>query len=463
MGPLAGSNDSMGFTHKNERIDSSASSILRVVIPLILSALSENLMFLIDRIALAYYSVNAMNAAMFGGSLAALYTFSLMSIAGTTEIFVGQYNGAQKYHKIGSPVWQMIYFTAISLLFIVPIGWFANALNLIPNYCAKDGVVYQKILTYFCWVPALTSAFTGFFVGRGKTKIVTVVVLIGTLVNIALDYLLIFGCGNTIPSMGCKGAAIATVVAESVQMIILGCVFWSKQNRKKYNTATDSAFDKKIFFGCVKVGFPMAIGRCVEMLAWYLVLAAMGHASMELGTVQGIVTTVYVLFAFVCDGLIKGSATLSSNFIGQKDLQSIMCVFKKLTVITLLICSIVMLPLLSPHIIFKLLNALHDDISSLYPQMEIIFKMMFVEITADSLCCISCGILMSGGDSKYPIAVNIACTWGIVVAPVAVLFSIKQLHSAVVVNLFPTISCVVCLVIIYRRYRSLKWYKSLID
>ncbi|MDR2738052.1 MAG: polysaccharide biosynthesis C-terminal domain-containing protein, partial [Puniceicoccales bacterium] len=352
----------MGFAHKNERIDSSTSSILRVVVPLILSAFSENLMFLIDRIVLAYYSVDAMNAAMLGGALASLYSIALMAIAGTTEIFVGQYNGAKKYDKIGSPVWQMIYFVAISLIFVVPIGHFTKFLNLIPEYYAADGISYQKILTYFCWLPALTGAFTGFFIGRGKTRIVTAVVVIGTLVNIALDYLLVFGYGNLVPSFGCNGAAIATIVAEAVQALILAFGFWSKRNREAYNTAKNKKFDKKLFFRCLRVGYPMAFGRCVEMLAWYLVLSAMSHISKELATIQGVVTTVYVLFEFVCDGLVKGSATLSANFIGQKNMPSIACVFKKLTIITIIVCSVAMLPLLvAPGIVFDFLNTLHED------------------------------------------------------------------------------------------------------
>jgi MATE family multidrug resistance protein len=421
-------------------------------------------MFLVDRIVLARYSIDSMMAAMLGGSMASLYTLTLMSIAGTTEVFIGQYNGAKKYYKIGSVVWQMIYFVVISLIFTIPVGYFTEFLNLIPQCYAEEGVPYQRMLTYFCWLPALTAAFSGFFVGRGQTKIITLVVIIGTLANLILDYLLVFGYGDVIPRLGCRGAAIATISAEGIQALILACGFWSERNRERFNTVTGNKFNGKIFLGCLRIGFPMALGKCVEMMAWYLVLSALSHVSKELATIQGIVTTVYVLFAFVCDGLIKGSATLSANFIGQKNMASIVRVFKKLTIITIAICSVAMLPLLiAPNLLFCLLDRLHEDISALYPAMTTIFKVMFVGVTTEALCCIPCGILLSGGDVKYPITANLLCIWGIVVVPVAMLFVTKNLNSAVLVNVLSVINDMVCFAIILHRYKSLKWYKSLIN
>ena len=216
---------------QQQNINSSFSSIFRIILPLILSSLSTNLMFLIDRFVLAYYSIDSMNAAMMGGNLAGIFTLLLMSIAGTTEIFVGQYNGGNHDDKIASPIWQMIYFSILSLIIFIPIGYFSDIINLIPPYYESDGVPYQRLLTYFCWLPCLVAAFTGFFVGRGKTGFITHVVIIGNVLNVFLDILLVFGYKNIIPMMGCRGAAIATVISESVQAIILAIAFWSRYNR----------------------------------------------------------------------------------------------------------------------------------------------------------------------------------------------------------------------------------------
>jgi MATE family multidrug resistance protein len=410
-----------------------------------------------------HYSIDAMNAAMLGGNLTGVYTYILMAIAGTTEIFVGRYNGALKHDRIAPAVWQMIYFVAASLFFVVPIAWFSEYLNLIPKYYAEDGIAYQKILTYFCWLPALTAAFTGFFVGRGKTKIITAIVIIGAVVNIVLDYVLIFGYGNIIPSMGCRGAAWATIISEALQALILAANFWNKNNRSIYGTDRNSKFDKKLFLECFKIGFPMSLGRAVEILAWYLVYVALSYVSKELGTVHGIASTVYIFFAFICEGLSKGTAAIASNFIGRRDLISIQKAFRRLVFITLILCLTVMSPLLIiPDLVFAGLKMLNRDLTVFYPTMAVIFRILFVTVTLEALTCTSWGVLFAGGDTWYPIVVNLLCLGGFVVIPVSMLFVTGQLNSPELVQFLSACWNAACLFLLYRRYKSLKWYQPAI-
>ncbi|MDR1401815.1 MAG: MATE family efflux transporter [Puniceicoccales bacterium] len=451
----------MGSTVNNRQISSSTSGILKIIVPLILSALSSNLLCLIDRAILMHYSIDSMNAAMLGGNLAGFYTYVLISIAGTTEIFVGQYNGAMKHDKIAAPIWQMIYFVGASLFFVIPMAWFSKYLNLIPKHYAEDGIAFQKILIYFCWLPALTAVFTGFFVGRGRTKIITLIVVVGSIVNVILDCMLIFGCGDIIPSMGCRGAAWATIIAEAVQVLILAASFWSRSNRRIYNTAGNSKFDKKLFMECLRVGCPMSLGRAAEILAWYLVYVALSHVSKELGTVHGIASTIYIFFAFVCEGLSKGTAAITSNFIGRQDLASIQKVFKRLISITLVLCFAVMSPLLIiPELVFEGLSAVNSDIAVFYPMMAAIFRILFVAITLEALTSTCWGTLLAGGDTKYPIIVNLLCLGGFVVLPVGILFATGKLNSAVLVQFLSMCWNAVCLILLYRRYKGLKWYRS---
>jgi MATE family multidrug resistance protein len=402
-----------------------------------------------------------MNAAMLGGNLVSIYTLVLMSIAGTTEIFVGQNNGANRYDRIASPVWQMVYFALLSLLFVIPLGFFTDSINLIPPYYATEGITYQRILTYFCWTPALTAAFTGFFVGRGSTKIVTLSVVSGVITDIILDYLLIFGYGDTIPECGCAGAAIATVIAEVVQVAILAATFWSRKNRRDYGTLRNRKFDCEVFRKCIKIGLPMSIGRCAEMLAWYLVYAILSHTSKDLATVQGFAVTVYVLFAFICDGLFKGSAAISANFIGQHNLQDVGKACKKLMVATLLLCFVSTVPLvISQELLFKMLNLVKGDISHLYGDMAIIFRLLSANVTLEAVSCVFCGFLFSGGDTKYPIIVNLTCLWTAVVLPILGLSLSGKLHSAIIVQQLSLICNSALLIAVYLRYRSMKWYHT---
>ena len=444
-------------------IDSSLHGILRVVGPLVLSSMSSSLMVVIDRLILTYYSVDAMNAAAIGGNFVAIFCFSLACIAGITEVFVGQYNGAKNYKKVANPVWQMIYFVLLTIFVLVPIGIYSDKINLFPECYSNDGIPYQRILVYFCWVPALTAAITGFFVGRGETKIITFIVVIGSLVNAVLDVILVFGYKNIIPRLGCKGAAIATVISEFLQTAILACKFLNKKNRTLYKTDSLPMFDKNLFFRGIKIGLPTAIGRSAEMLAWYLVCSMLGHVSKDLATAYTIGVTIYIMFAFICEGITKGTAAISANFIGCQSLLSIRESFNKLVIIAITLCCVVMLPIVvHPDLLFAVLRNLHDDISNLYPTLRVIFIIQFLNVAIEAVGSVSWGILLSGGDAKYPNVVALGSLWIFVVLPVSILFFANKLNSAIIVQLLAMLYNISWAVLVFFRYKSLKWYKSII-
>ena len=398
----------MNTTKQQPVINNSLSCILRITLPLMLSALSSGAMLFIDRCVLAYYSIDSMNAAMIAGNLVGIFAFSLGCIAGTTEIFVGQFNGKSQRHKIATPIWQMIYFSIGALIVFLPVGYFADVINLIPPYYLDEGVPYQRLLTYFCWLPCLIAAFSGFFVGRGNSAFVTNVVIIGNIFNLILDVVFVFGYKNIIPSMGCQGAAIATVVSQAIQVIILAYVFWNRQNRTQYSTHKNYHFNKPLFLQAVRIGSPLAVGKFIELIAWYLIYAALGYVSKDLVTIHGVAVNIYCFFIFICGGMTKGTAALSSNFIGQRNLPSIYIIFRKQIWVVIVLCSIIMLPFfINPEFILSLIGTLKEDLTHLYPEMRIVLRLQFICMTLDSLCAIPLGILMSGGDTKYPNIINL--------------------------------------------------------
>lgn len=443
-------------------IDSSLKSIANISFPLILSALSANLLYLIDRMILAYYSIDSMNAAAMSGNFVAIFSFIFSSIAGISEVYVGQNNGKRCYSDLAIPVWQMIYFSLIGFVVLFPFGYFAEYINLLPGYCLKEGLDYQKPLIYLAALPAIKVALASFFIGQGKTKVITYAVLLGAVSDIVLDILFIFGYKNIIPEMGCKGAAIATILAEVVEILILGVVFFNKNNRLRYQTASNTSFNKEIFKGCLKLGYPMSIGRIFELLAWYLVYVAISHVSKDLAIIQGICVSVYVFFAFICDGISKSAATVSANLIGQKDLNSIRKSFKIFLQLIFVLGLIITIPLaIFPESLLFFLNMIHEDISSLYPAIKVIFKLLTINITLEATCSLIWGILMSGGDTKYPMVVNLCSLWGCVVFPVCALYFFDILNSTILIYWLTMIWCVITLILFYKRYQSLKWYNLL--
>eukprot|EP01037_Dinobryon_pediforme_P015386 gene15386-15527_t len=74
-----------------------------ISLPLMLTTLSANMMFLLDRLILVRYSIEAMNAVAVAAMSCAIFQFGGVAIASIAEVFVGQYNGAGQHEKTSQP------------------------------------------------------------------------------------------------------------------------------------------------------------------------------------------------------------------------------------------------------------------------------------------------------------------------------------------------------------------------
>lgn len=80
--------------------------LFSVCLPLILTAASGSLLYFFDRVILARYSIDAMNASASGWMACAVLQIAILAVASITEVFVGQYNVANCYRDLGAPVWK---------------------------------------------------------------------------------------------------------------------------------------------------------------------------------------------------------------------------------------------------------------------------------------------------------------------------------------------------------------------
>lgn len=225
--------------------------------PLILTAVSGSLMYFFDRVILARYSIDAMNAAASGWMACAVFQFAIFAVASITEVFVGQYNGAKRYRDLGAPVWQMLYFSLMSGVLFVLLAFFAGPWVIAERYEAL-GVPYFKWVMLMGMFFPMIGALSGFFVAQGKTRMVLTIAVVSNALNVALDYLFIFGVERVIPSMGIKGAAIATGTSQAIAVLAYLILFLKPLHRREHGTG-DVAFKPSLFArwaGCKARRYP---------------------------------------------------------------------------------------------------------------------------------------------------------------------------------------------------------------
>lgn len=297
----------------------SLKTLLKVSLPLMVSYLSLFTMMFVDRAFLAQYSTEALNACVKSGTLAWAVNLGWLTLAAMAEIFVAQYNGAKSYGKLGTPVWQMLWLALFSIAFLIPMGMWGS--DLLYGVGSLSNTYFRWSLFFGPFYVA-TAALSAFYIGQGKTMIITLLAIIGNTVNIILDPIFIFGIPGKFPSMGIKGAAIATGFGVMFQAVVLFCMFLSKRNREDKGSMS-WRLDPSAFFRCLKVGISPALFITFELLGWAIFYQMMSMISEQHIFVAGVCQSIFLLFVFFGCGLEKGSAAIAGNFIGAGKLDEV--------------------------------------------------------------------------------------------------------------------------------------------
>ena len=432
--------------------------IITISYPLMLAGLSANLMIFCDRVILARYSLDAMNSASAAASMYVTFAFFGMAITAIASVFVGQYNGDRRYSRISAPVWQMIWFS----LMLAPIFWltaeFASQFFIHKNL-SQHGDPYLKWMMKFGFLLPLIGALGAFYIGQGKAILITIAAIIANIVNFALDIVFVFGYKDIIPSMGAEGSAIASVISQITQFLILFGIFLSPKYAKRCKTRRIT-FNFKLMKQCLKIGLPVAFSHSLEMLGWSLLplfLASFGTSYITVHTInQGI----FILFAFFIDGTQKAVTAIAANMLGAHRRDLVKKLFASSILVHLAVSLLLLIPLIMYPDIFIDLFLSEETIltTEIKQHSTLALKAMWFFFVLDGIVWIIAGILTAGGDTRFILFANILSLWGCAIIPIYLVLTYlpSAPSTAGFISLF---YATVNISLFIWRYFNNKWHK----
>ncbi len=438
--------------------EGSLRELFYISFPLMISSLGSLMMIFVDRCFLAHYSLSALNASVNAGTLAWAFLWGVAMITAMSEVFVGQYNGAQKYDRIGIPVWQMIWISIFSLAFFLPAAFFLGPVIFTHSPYSDLEIQYFKYMMMCGPFYPLMTALAGFYVGQGKTRFIIYLAVCANILNMVLDWILIFGIKGIVPEMGIKGAAISTCIGSAFQVIVIFFMFIKKTNREKYGSnkwkINFSALKK-----CFSIGLPQGLFYTLEILGlsvFFLLMTSMGEKYI---TISSICQSIILLLSFFLEGLSRGITAIAGNFIGgrrydilKKLLRS--AIFLQL-IFYLVVGSIVLLkpqPLISFFFSFENNTLVNFPFhSSLYTCLIFAFIFLFFE----GIRWVYAGILIAAGDSFFLLLWSLSI-WLFFIAPVFIFVNCLKCSVETAWVLYALYSCLLCSVY-GLRYKRGKW------
>lgn len=361
--------------------------IWRVGFPVILMLLAQNVVQVTATIFLGHVGLAEQKAVgMAGIFYIAFFTVCFgFSIGG--QIMISRRNGEKNFHSIGAIVIQGILFLEVlALLLFAGCSYVLN--HVLGDYMDEQDV-YGWMKEYMSWrmfgffFSSINVMFRAFYVGIARTPVLTMNAVVMTLVNLFLDYALIFG-NFGFPEMGVRGAGIAAVTSEIASMLFFIIYTYRTVDLKKYGFHR-MRFKISIVKSILKISSFTMVQNVISMSTWFMFFLAVQHkTAVEIANnvpnpedslgITNIVRTFYMIFFITVNAFSTAANTLVGNTMGAGLIDKIIPLIKRICIMSVSVAFVVMaITLAAPELwISFFLNANPELIPSVVPSLFVV-------------------------------------------------------------------------------------------
>jgi len=356
--------------------------IWRISYPIILSSVAQNIVNVTDTIFLGRLGVVALGAAGNAGIFYFAFMVVGLGFSIGMQIIIGRRNGENNPKAIGGIVNQGLYFMLLlALLGFVFMQFFSPYLlaGVTSSNDILEGIItFLKYRSFGIFFAFMNFLFMGFYTGITKTKVLTYTTAVQAIVNVAFDYLLIFGKFG-FPTMGIAGAAIASVISEIVALGFF--IIYTKKyiDLSHYQLFKNLQFQYKRTLNILKVAAPVMTQNFLSIVSWlafFMIIEQIGE--LELAA-SHIVRSIYMVLMIPLFGFSSATSTLVSNLMGSGKVKEVLSLVKKVLILSLsFTAAFIPITLSFPTQLARIYTAETNLILAVKPVLYVIsFSMLF--------------------------------------------------------------------------------------
>jgi multidrug resistance protein, MATE family len=220
-----------------------------------------------------------------------------------------------------------------------------------------------------------------FLVASLNSRYLMIGFIVEALVNILFDYLLIFGKAG-FPQMGFNGAAVASVIAEFVGMVVVFIVLMKTGLKSKYGLLENFTYNKKTSKEIFTLSVPLVLQYIISVTTWlifFLLIESKGHMAKSISNVM---RNVFGLVGVFVWAFASTSNAMVSNLVGQQRQDKVIEAIIKITYWSLGLCSIMCLLLnIFPETFFRVFGQDETFVRAGIPVVRMVsIGLMFMSI-----------------------------------------------------------------------------------
>lgn len=417
---------------------------------------------MMDTVMLGRYSQDAMGGVSLCNQVQYLLQMLVVGAGEGAVVLGSQYWGKGKLEPIPHIIGVALRFggALAILMFAIVLLFPTQLLSLLSNDpdVIAEGTKYFQIICFTYVIFTVTNILVASLRSIGIVKIGYIISGSTLVINVCLNYCLIYG-NFGFPELGVRGAAIATLVARCVELLIV--IYYLKFKEHKLNLTLKKLLhiDTSYVRDYTRVSSPVLINQALWGVAQMVQTGILGHLGGDVTAANAIAVQVYQVLSVVCYGAASASGIVVGRTIGEGNESKLRPLVNTLQVlfITIGLCSGLLIFALRTPILMIFGGSLTETAYELSMQFMLVLAITTVG-TAYQMACDN-GIIRGGGDTSFSAKMNLISMWLIVVpfsamaafwwkcAPIVVFFLLKwdQLYKAIPVVI---------------RLRSWKWVKK---
>ncbi len=392
----------------------------RTLFPMLITVAMQNLIAysvnMADNLMLGTYSQLALSGAAIVNQIFFMVQQFANSVANSLVALAAQYYGQKRLKPVrsvtGTSLRLGIIVMAIVLILSQTIPVPILRIFTSQESIIAQGKIYLRIVSWSFPLFVITQILMAALRVVQTVKISFWVSVVSLIVNVCINYLLIFGKFG-FPSMGIAGAAIGTVIARTVELIIvLVYLFRFDKKLRLFANRDILATDKLLSRDYRKVYFPIMCSSVLWGVSVPMQTAILGHLSDNAIAANAVATTFYQYLKVIIVAMSSTSAVMIGASIGRGDTERVKSDARTMACIDVLIGlvlggALVLLrgPLLS-------LYDLEPDAMRMAHNLIAIMGIIMVGMSYQMP--VSFGIIQGAGDGKFTMKMNMISTWCIV-------------------------------------------------
>lgn len=368
--------------------------IWSIALPIMLGYMAQTIINFTDTAFLGHLGVIALGASMLAGLFYFVFTTVATGFAVGIQIMVARRFGEKKYDRIGvifehgslfvfilgSILFSVLYFFSDRLLL-----WLIDSANIYES--SLEYIKYRQFgIIFVCF----NFLYRALYVGISNTKVITYSTIIMAVVNIILDYCLIFG-NLDFPRMGVGGAALASFCAEAAAFLFFTLYSYFTLRKNEFGVFKFHKLEAVLMGRILKISTPTMIQKLFSFGVWFVFFVLIEKMGETATGISSITRSIYMILVTPCFAFATTTNTLVSRVIGEGNSDKVFSVINKVLK-NYLLCT---LPIVAFVAIFPLqiVGIYTDDVN-------------FAQLVVPSVFVICSGTVFQGIGNAYFEAVS---------------------------------------------------------